>query len=58
MHLPLYFFYNHKAGGVAKESAVRWLVQSLLLNIEAEKDRPSPLLSSSLGFMANLGAGE
>jgi hypothetical protein len=35
---------------------VRWLLSSLQLNIEAEKDRPSPLLSSSAGFTGNLSA--
>ena len=47
-----------QTGGPSKEAAVRWLVTSLLLNVEAEKDRPSQLLSSSSGFTENLSAGE
>ena len=56
--LPSSLSLRYQAGGPAKESAVRWLVTSLQLNAEAEKDRPSALLSSSAGFAVNLGAGD
>eukprot|EP01032_Pedospumella_encystans_P017808 gene17808-20285_t len=45
-----------RAGGPAKAGAMQWLVQSLVQNIEVEKDQPSPLLGASSGFMLNLGA--
>ncbi len=45
-----------RAGGPCKLSAMRWLLQVVTLNAEAEKDRPSPLLGASAGFMINLGA--
>lgn len=47
-----------KAGGVAKVEVFKWMAMSILLNVEAEKGRPSPLISSSSGFTVNLGAGE
>lgn len=43
-----------KAGGPAKDAIMAVLVQSLFLNIEAAKDRPSPLLSSSRPCLVNL----
>lgn len=40
----------------SKEAALNWLLQTTICNFEAQKDRPSPLLSSSSGFLINLGA--
>lgn len=45
-----------RAGGSSKENIIQWLVDALLLNIEAEKTNPSPLVASSPGFLINLGA--
>ena len=33
---------------------MQWLIQSLILNAEAEKDHPSPLVAASAGFTVNL----
>ena len=43
-----------RQGGDSKTSALLWLTQAVALNAEAAKDRPSPLLSSSAGFLLNL----
>lgn len=40
----------------AKSQAIEWLMNSAILNQEVEKDRPSPLIGASSGFMVNLGA--
>lgn len=45
-----------KCGGSTKEAAMTWLQQAVIHNAEAEKDRPSPLLAASPGFMIGLGA--
>eukprot|EP01039_Chlorochromonas_danica_P011200 gene11200-12488_t len=45
-----------KCGGATKEVAMTWLRQAIVNNTEAEKDRPSPLLASSNGFMVGLAA--
>jgi hypothetical protein len=47
-----------KGGKEAKLEAVKWMAMSILLNVEAEKGRPSPLISSSSGFAVNLGVGK
>lgn len=44
-----------KAGGATKDATMKWLMASLLLNAEAEKENPSPLIASSPGFLNNLG---
>jgi len=44
-----------KAGGSTKEATMKWLMASLTLNVEAEKENPSPLIASSPGFLNNLG---
>ena len=44
-----------KAGGSTKEATMKWLMASLTLNVEAEKENPSPLIASSSGFLNNLG---
>ena len=43
-----------KLGGDSKAQAMNWLIQSISLNAEAEKDNPSPFISSSSGFLINL----
>mmetsp|Transcript_22473 Transcript_22473/g.32803 ORF Transcript_22473/g.32803 Transcript_22473/m.32803 type:complete len:1051 (+) Transcript_22473:62-3214(+) len=43
-----------KAGAQPKAMTLKWLTQALYFNREAEKDRPSPLVASSTGFMLNL----
>jgi len=45
-----------KVGGEQKAAAMTWLTQSLALNSEATKDRPSPLIAASSGFLINLNA--
>lgn len=45
-----------KSGKEGKEAAMSLLFQTVELNTEAEKDRPSPLLGATAGFMINLGA--
>ena len=44
-----------KAGPQAKEITMKWIFQAVMFNAEAEKDRPSPLVSSSQAFLFNLG---
>lgn len=44
-----------KAGGVSKDTALKWLTDAIAWNVEAEKGHPSQLLSSSSGFLINLG---
>lgn len=44
-----------KAGGAGKESAIKWLIEANHYNHEAEKDRPSPLVAGSPGFLINFG---
>jgi ubiquitin conjugation factor E4 B len=43
-----------KSGGVTKEHGLKWLKTAIIQNFEAEKDRPSPLVGASAGFMMNL----
>lgn len=43
-----------RSGGAAKEATLCWWKASIIENLEAEKDRPSPLLVSSNGFLINL----
>ncbi len=43
-----------KLGGESKVAALSWLEQAIFLNEEASKDRPSPLLAASPGFLLNL----
>eukprot|EP01038_Epipyxis_sp_PR26KG_P006656 gene6656-9137_t len=45
-----------KIKGNGKETAMKWIKQAIILNREAEKDNPSPLLSSSNGFLLNFAA--
>lgn len=45
-----------RAGGVSKTEAMQWLQHAIVLNLEAEKERPSPLMGASNGFMINFGA--
>lgn len=45
-----------KSGGASKEQALHWMKVATLANEEAEKDRPSPLIAASEGFMTNFGA--
>lgn len=45
-----------RAGGVSKTEAMLWLQHAIVLNLEAEKEQPSPLLGASNGFMINFGA--
>lgn len=45
-----------RAGGVSKTEAMQWLQYAIVLNFEAEKERPSPLMGASNGFMINFGA--
>lgn len=45
-----------KVGGEHKAAAMTWLTQALALNSEATKDRPSPLIAASSGFLINLNA--
>lgn len=45
-----------KAGGHAKDMAIKWLSQALRYNTEATKDRVNPLIASSSHFLINLGA--
>ncbi len=40
----------------AKMHCIDWLLVTTLSNREAEKDRPSPLIASSSGFLTNFGA--
>jgi len=42
-----------KAGPQAKENTMKWIYQALYCNVEAEKDRPSPLIASSQAFLFN-----
>lgn len=44
-----------KASNEAKASTVQWLQEAITLNIEAEKDQPSPFLGANHGFLCNLG---
>lgn len=44
-----------KLGGVHKDNALEWILQTLYVNAEAEKERPSPLVASSSGFAYNVG---
>lgn len=39
----------------SKTHCLEWLITTTIFNKEAEKDRPSPLLASSAGFLMNLG---
>ena len=43
-----------KGGPQAKERTMRWIFQAVYFNVEAEKDRPSPLVASSQAFLFNL----
>eukprot|EP01031_Cornospumella_fuschlensis_P026243 gene26243-31702_t len=43
-----------KGGGKIKEAAITWLKQAIVLNKEAEKDRPSPVVAASTGFLVGL----
>lgn len=43
-----------KAGGEAKHQTLEWLKSAIVSNFEAGKDRPSPLIASSDGFLINL----
>jgi hypothetical protein len=43
-----------KAGKDSKEAVLRWLTQALVLNNEATKSRPNPLIGASQGFQVNL----
>lgn len=45
-----------KVGGEHKAACMTWLTQALALNSEATKDRPSPLIAASSGFLINLNA--
>jgi ubiquitin conjugation factor E4 B len=45
-----------KCGGISKDKVLSWLVTAVVQNLDAEKDRPSPFVSSSVGFMINLSA--
>jgi ubiquitin conjugation factor E4 B len=45
-----------KCGGPSKDQVLSWLVTAVTQNSEAEKDRPSPLVGSSVGFLINLSA--
>lgn len=45
-----------KGGKSSKENMLKWLKLAIVENFEAEKDRPSPLLGGSSGFMMNLSA--
>lgn len=45
-----------KCGGSAKELTMEWLYQCAELNADAAKEHPSPMLSSSIGFLNNAGA--
>ena len=42
-----------KAGPQAKDTTMKWIFQAVFFNAEAEKDRPSPLISASQGFLFN-----
>jgi ubiquitin conjugation factor E4 B len=44
-----------KTGGSSKEKMMRWLLDTIEYNMEAEKERPSPFLAASSGFLFNLG---
>jgi ubiquitin conjugation factor E4 B len=44
-----------KAGGATKDGTMKWLMASLTMNVEAEKENPSPLIAASPGFLNNLG---
>lgn len=44
-----------KQGGTYKEYILAWCMESIELNAEAGKERPSPMVASSTGFLYNLG---
>ena len=45
-----------KAGKESKDQTMRWLCETIVYNVEAEKGRPSPLVASSEGFRNNFAA--